>query len=863
MITTKPIDAMNQQQENKTAETWEDKLGAQLFDIIDEALPSFEFTLASSGRWVSKLHTDGAQSEEEASTVYAGNPLWIQDFARGAKSVVWAVVDIEHKAETYAEAVTYLCGLAGVEAPKLDAAQVGRQSLYRRFKEAQGIYHKALMSDTGREAQAVRDFLIRRGWTPFDIQESGVGYVSETTRAALYEEGQTVDNGIGKFCTLAIPVTSAGNVNTFKFRNVFATDKKNRYRGLAGVQRNSLGCLPLKGQADTVIVVEGELDALHDLAMWRQTGENEKKIDHVPVVSTGTGEVTKKMAEDAVRKGVTYFILAFDKDDHHDRHTTLSANNIHAAGGIALVMEPYPDGCKDLDEMYGIFAEDGGKKSRKYSNYYTQGMASRAQLYSVWKSEGIIPPSLIDGQGNVSDLQLAKVRRDLGRLIASTPEEERPSIVEHIDSLNLKEIDAHALAREIPSETRNKARSALLRRAADYLAEGNEKSAERALKRAQGIEEEATKKEAEFARVFQTLEPQQLTEFLATIPKGIPTGIKFKQGHQEEDLTLNAGLTFICGSRGHGKTSFLNNIALNEARRIWKLHTGKSVLYFSYEVDKRRLITDLLGTYVNDASLNRDKNPQDAIIAYFKGESRWISSQPMGGVGSITHLQNFEMKKAEFFRDYISSGAIVVVDEAYKVEKLLEAIKYYTARHTPSIVCIDYAQLIYSEDYSRMRTEEIKKVVNDIKDFANKQGIPFVLAAQFNREVNSPISVDTNNIGEGGDFERIADTCLGIFNLKELHPLVGKPDEEREAKKLLQALNVGTYNQGDSLKPIYGKIFVRLLKRRYGIYPLDIILDWEGRTKYIAVNNESALYEEPRQVEKNLFAAPPQENILF
>ena len=141
------------------------------------------------------------------------------------------------------------------------------------------------------------------------------------------------------------------------------------------------------------------------------------------------------------------------------------------------------------------------------------------------------------------------------------------------------------------------------------------------------------------------------------------------------------------------------------------------------------------------------------------------------------------------------------------------------------------------------------KVVNDIKDFANREGIPFVLAAQFNRDVDSPVSVDTKNIGEGGDFERIADTCIGLFNLKELHPLPKNKDEEKAAKKLLSDLGAATYAQGEELKPIQGKLFVRLMKRRYGYYPLDTILEWEGRTKYIKPNFEEALSTQAQQTE--------------
>jgi replicative DNA helicase len=365
------------------------------------------------------------------------------------------------------------------------------------------------------------------------------------------------------------------------------------------------------------------------------------------------------------------------------------------------------------------------------------------------------------------------------------------------------------------------------------------------------MRETATKQSAqeravEYAQVFAPSTPQEYATFLSEIKEGIPTGYLFEQGKQREELTLNSGLTFICGYRGHGKTSFLNNIALNEARRNVALGNGKSVLYFSYEVDKRRLITDLLNTFVNDADISR--TPSDTILSYFKGKGSTYFRNERRTDGR-THYENFVTQKDKFFRELLSSGALTIVDENYRVEKLLDAIKYYLSTRTASIVCIDYAQLIYSEEYSRQRTEEIKKVVNDIKDFANREGIPFVLAAQFNREVDSPISVDTKNIGEGGDFERIADTCIGLFNLKELHPLPKNKDEEKAAKKLLSDLGAATYAQGEELKPIQGKLFVRLMKRRYGYYPLDTILEWEGRTKYIKPNFEEALSTQAQQTE--------------
>lgn len=335
--------------------------------------------------------------------------------------------------------------------------------------------------------------------------------------------------------------------------------------------------------------------------------------------------------------------------------------------------------------------------------------------------------------------------------------------------------------------------------------------------------------------------PASIGAYIAECGEGIPTGIKFGGGYPGERLTLNAGLTFVCANTGHGTTSFLLNLAINEATRLIHKNLEGSVLYFTYEIDKRRLLIDLLGLYVNDAGLNRGKNPQDAIISYFKGDKRWINSG---------HLNGFEQKKDEFFNNYLSSGRLVVVDEPLKVGALLKDIRYYIkTKGKPSLVCIDYAQLLSSENNYVMRVEEIKQIVTDINNFANNEGIPFVLAAKFNRDVNSPVGVTTNNIGEGGDFERIADTCIGLFNLKALHP-VGTI-ETKATKYILKNLGKKYYKDDQPLKPIEGELYVKLMKRRNGVCPLDTLLYWDGHTKHITLNDGKARYEIPE--EKNLF----------
>ena len=63
------------------------------------------------------------------------------------------------------------------------------------------------------------------------------------------------------------------------------------------------------------------------------------------------------------------------------------------------------------------------------------------------------------------------------------------------------------------------------------------------------------------------------------------------------------------------------------------------------------------------------------------------------------------------------------------------------------------------------------------------------------------------------------------------------------------------YASGEELKPIPGKLFVRLMKRRYGYFPLDTVLEWEGRTKYIKPNYPEALSPQAGQGEPATGAA--------
>ena len=816
-----------------------------LYGNIDRAFPELHFKKVGK-RWESKYHLADAtkDSQNKAITfVYENRKFMAIDHSADEKK---GLIDLYMSLNNvdFITALKALAELCNLTIPNSDSEEWKEYEERQANREnANTTFVNALWGDT-EEAKRVRSYLFSRKWTEEDIKKAELGLITTAIRLSLPDgdsykgvvknaSGETI-GGVGTTHLLTIPYRNGSRLLGFKFREVVETTTGTKYLNSYGLQKSS-GLFGIGIGVKDVVIVEGELDALHAKVMGADN-----------VVATTGGKATETQIADAKKRGVEKFTLLFDNDERGRSFVIPTINAIQEVGG-SIYIATLPDGAKDLDEYLAAHTIED----------YRREVVGEALTYSVYILNDIV--GRYAEKEDKGGLLTLKDREDffseVERLLNSPyiKPYEREDIYKLLgqygESLNFKVSDFREWADKAYLRTQEANRAKEVREASAKITEAlNDGRTDEALNlmRETATKQSAQERAVEYAKIFAPSTPQEYATFLSEIKEGIPTGFVFEQGRQREELTLNSGLTFICGYRGHGKTSYLNNIALNEARRNVALGNGKSVLYFSYEVDKRRLITDLLNTFVNDAEISR--TPSDTILSYFKGKGSTYFRNERRTDGR-THYENFVAQKDKFFRDLLSSGALTIVDENYKVEQLLDAIKYYLSTRTASIVCIDYAQLIYSEEYSRQRTEEIKKVVNDIKDFANREGIPFVLAAQFNRDVDSPVSVDTKNIGEGGDFERIADTCIGLFNLKELHPLPKNKEEEKAAKKLLSDLGAATYAQGDELKPIQGKLFVRLMKRRYGYYPLDTILDWEGRTKYIKPNFEEALSTQAKQTE--------------
>lgn len=823
-----------------------------LFKAADLAFPEMEFR-KQYGNWISKHHLNGeldGGGERPAGDItyiydksggYVSNQRCAVDHSRGqSKSLVDLYKDL-HQC-TFMEAIQALSKIAGVEPPAYDSEQWEQRRKEEKERERwQEKFTTALWEDTP-AARAVLDYLTKeRQFTLEEVKAAGFGLINEELVAKI--RPRWIPIGVETTHPLTICYRSGDRIDGFKFRVIDKpTEGQTKYKNSVGLKKGTT-LFGLPCTTDRVVIVEGELDAIHAQVKGAAN-----------VVATTGGKATEKQIGDAIRMGVNTFTLLFDNDKAGREFVSETIETIGKyradriiKGGdlINIYIASLPEEYKDPDQF---LASNTGEE-------FTAALEDSAVKFPVYRTECILKEYeeiAKQNGGQLTAIERDQLFRDLYKFQLSeyVDEYDRKQVEDLIyyhgldqeTQLNFRLEDFRGWIDKYKQEQRDQQRSEQLKQAID--AAGSLQAAGKVTDALELLEKSTarikqTGSAADYVDAFRTYSSEELDSYLSKTKKGLPTGYYFsrmKNGvrvEEDDELTLNTGLTFVCGYRGHCKTSFLNNVAIHEATRNLKEGTGRKVLYFSYEVDKRRLMLDLLNTFV-DVEMNA--NPLRTISTYFREGERAARGYLAGcEEEKAANWSKFVQGKDTFLDHYLASGALTVIEKNYTIEELLPAIKWYQSYNEVSLVCIDYAQLLYSSQYSRQRTEEIKYIVNQLKTFANEEGLPVLLAAQFNRQVLSPASVETQNIGEGGDFERIADTCIGLFNLKELKP-TGDNAEDKEAKRVLHDLGVLEKTGEKTIEDLAPKdrlLFARIMKRRYGDFPVDAVFNFKGATKKI------------------------------
>ena len=300
-----------------------------------------------------------------------------------------------------------------------------------------------------------------------------------------------------------------------------------------------------------------------------------------------------------------------------------------------------------------------------------------------------------------------------------------------------------------------------------------------------------------------------------------PYTFKTEKGEKEERYTLTSGgLNIVGAMSSHGKSRFLQNLALGLAEE------GEgSVIYFALEESEIEVLSRIANIAADTLRLSDTQSNTEAIMEYFRTD---------GGQG-VSWCRE-ERKKAldNFRRLYEEKKIIVKYIPDLQSDDLCELIKFLSEEFKARAVFIDYLQAITPGGYNNARTDELRKVCNSLAKTAKKMDIPVVLAAQLNRSTGNPTNMSINNLAESADISRYADTALLLWDSARPRDILNREEylKKEEAAKLR---DLG-FNFEEK-----GYLYAVLNKNKGGRADLEAVWKYTpqtGKVEYKAQGNE-------------------------
>ncbi len=211
-------------------------------------------------------------------------------------------------------------------------------------------------------------------------------------------------------------------------------------------------------------------------------------------------------------------------------------------------------------------------------------------------------------------------------------------------------------------------------------------------------------------------------------------GLTFGFPEMDKHIRLpNSGIVVIEGRTNHGKSAFMINLTANLLKK-----TNAVVLYASYEIPAAdtnlKLVKCLEGAEYSVTSFENDKIYADRM-----------KDNKSAGYSELT--------------EYVSGGRLYMTDEQITGDEICKAMKQLKGLGVPVVVCLDYFQLIPS-DNRVPRYLAIKHSMEMLRAEAHKLGVVVVGGSQLTNG-DSPFS-DTAR--EGQDIRFSAELTLKVWN---------------------------------------------------------------------------------------------------
>ena len=820
--------------ENQLTAFKEEVLLPHIWDDPNKAFPDFEFKKVGEV-WQSYRNLSGKKKTKPGrSKITPGLPNIFGNEEQG-KGV--SLIDFfmqRNGISDFVEACKKLAEIYGEELPK------GSQDWQERKKEEETLETvsrnaiDALKNyRTSVEASQVYNYLTKkRGYSEEIIYRMGVGYADSALKRNINKilsqiaerKGETYkpfSHG-AEYSLLITHRDINGRIQGFKFRDITGT-KETKYLNTPGLRKGTylFSKTRIDNNVEDLILVEGELDTLHAVA---------NGILNIcsPMGNSLTPDQAKQIADKRPKRVTIFYDLETGKTkeetekkiENTAKHIKETGDKLLAYGLDVYVAEFYeyelPDGSlkMDTDEYLKTHTKEEYLKHVKEAQSF-----GRWEYYQILKKyckfdeeeNAYLPPS--------TDKETNDLISEFYGLVDKQPNGEirdrLEQVIQHDTGITKASLENEALRRKAIRDKEEQKNQAKKR--ADQIQEllNGGKTTE-ALKLMGETSRELSNKdrEAEYSRYLIPTTEEEIRERYQRRGDDLRTGYTFT-GNNEEDteelLIPDRAITFVCAPPSHGKSTFLANLAIRIAER----YPEKKILYLSYEEDKESVITNLLNVYVGEAI---SYNNRRTIRSDFK-EGKDFSSKEK--------RETYLKKKGEFF-SLLSSNRLNIRYCDYYLDELIGLIKYLRELGEVDLVFIDYVQLLNIRNNRKQRNEEVKDICIALKDLAvdERLGLPIILAAQFNREVESPLDLQSNKLAEASDLEKIANTVIGIWNCGFTREPTDK-DATKTRKRILET------QQTEDIKDSR-KIYAKYLKRRGSVPNLEARLAYDGNSGLIS-----------------------------
>ena len=780
----------------------DEELYPAIWDNLHKLFPEMEFKYVL-GKWRSPKKLDGSDpTDPRRDKTVVTQKLFHVALENGGGTTRGRAKDLitlymEHNSlSDRIEAIKKLakdCNLTipeGADAKKWEEARERREQLalsYSRQKEA-------LFSPEG--AEVLRYLKEVRGYSEELIKEMGLGYISPAEAKTLEEKCKVGIAWRVEEYPLSIAYFSRGNVMGFKFRYITPLEGKSKYMntrslGTEGMDNNPFGLTPQSlsrgDKRGEVVVVEGELDALHAIALGLPN-----------VIAVAGGKITEGKARALKKSGYRNVVILLDSDIAGQKFTAESIRTIDQVGLNSFVVS-LPD-AKDTDEYLQRHSLDELKElisTAQFGGLFLY-MKERDKFLSTKQTE-IEFFNFLEEYYKIASGYRDPVKREI--LLKYLRNDFEEVDIESIEKGIKERVELQAAAQE-KKQKREQAASAL-REASSFLANGESKKAAFVTQRAlESLKE--SEKDKEYSSLLED-NTEEIWGKYREIQGGLPTNItlSYKEGRDTSEYRLYfppGAISVIGAQTGHGKSKVLISLALNN---LENLEEGETLLYISYEENELLVNKQFLNAYAD-----LYVNPQGKKTSNLAAISDYLSS---GDPEELSQEKREAfLEKEEEWKDIRRSRKIKIVKpEDNYLETLLGLISFAVKHLKIKAIFIDYVQEIYVKEWSKYsRTDELKEAMVQLDLLAQRTNIPFVMAAQLNREANSPLALYNRFIADSAWIERKASEILLIWsNAKKI--------EGDDSKKVLERVkdeiehDLGTFEI-----PGTGKLYVRLTKSR-------------------------------------------------